>query len=76
MQLLECSGNQVNPDPNFIWTNMLCQRQISLFLLRLCFFNLDLVVILKKKKKDLEMARSTSQLISQEIEKKKIYLLF
>lgn len=37
---------------------------VTSFLLRLCFFNFDLIVILKKKK-DLEMARSTRQLISQ-----------
>ena len=68
MQLLECSWNEVNPIPNYIWTNN-CRAKDRLTYFYWdypSFFNLDLDVILgEKKKKDLEMARSTGQLISQ-----------
>ena len=53
MQLLECSWNEVNPIPNYIWTNN-CRAKDRLTYFYWdypSFFNLDLDVILGGKKK-------------------------
>ena len=66
MQLLELSWNQVNPDPNYVWTSICFAKDKD----TLAYFDWDhlsstWICFNFEKKKNLEKARFTVQLISR-----------